>query len=119
MWGGDACVALGGGGRHLHDQDEGDAHHKASPPRTPLPPPLRGRSGSQTQPQKTSPCKGACGLDAHLVLKLEHLQQTGSLRSEFAHRGEKRLRSSTWDKAPAHHKTWHPQQRLFGWNLRL
>jgi hypothetical protein len=25
MWGGDACVALGGGGRRSHDQDEGDA----------------------------------------------------------------------------------------------
>jgi hypothetical protein len=32
MWGGDACVALGGGGRRSHDQDEGDAQHKASPP---------------------------------------------------------------------------------------
>jgi hypothetical protein len=31
MWGGDACVAQGEGGRRARDQDEGDAHHKASP----------------------------------------------------------------------------------------
>jgi hypothetical protein len=39
MGSGDACVALAGGGMDSRDQDEGDAHHKASPPRTPLPRP--------------------------------------------------------------------------------
>jgi hypothetical protein len=30
--GGDACVAHGGRGDAMAQQDEGDAHHKASPP---------------------------------------------------------------------------------------
>jgi hypothetical protein len=41
MGSGDACVAQGGGARRSGDQDEGDAQHKASPPRATQPPPLR------------------------------------------------------------------------------
>jgi hypothetical protein len=37
MRGGDACVALAGRGKRSQDRDEGDAQHKASPPRTSAP----------------------------------------------------------------------------------
>jgi hypothetical protein len=46
--GGDACVALGGGGRRSGEEDEGDAS---------VPRPYWSEAAPQEQPQNTYPCK--------------------------------------------------------------
>jgi hypothetical protein len=65
MWGGDACVALGGGGRRSHDQDEGDASvptlHNPTPAPTGTKPLPRRHHTISTRKNATLPLRDEAG----------------------------------------------------------